>query len=83
MMRTLRAAAWPRSPSTRGLAGSGRHRPARGAVGDRAAVRRFRPPRGPVVPGENGTLEVRVTNQGPAATTDPTLVVVHLPRRAW
>ncbi|MER8101540.1 hypothetical protein [Kitasatospora sp. NPDC094016] len=37
------------------------------------------PPRGPVVPGESGILEVRVTNQGPAATTDPTLVVVHLP----
>ncbi|MFI6157628.1 hypothetical protein ACIBCA_33650 [Kitasatospora sp. NPDC051170] len=32
-----------------------------------------------VVPGESGTLEVKVTNNGPNATTDATLVVVHFP----
>ncbi|MFJ8472845.1 hypothetical protein [Kitasatospora sp. NPDC094011] len=40
------------------------------------------PPQGPVVPGTAGTLEVKVTNQGPSATTDDTLVVVHLPAPA-
>ncbi|MFJ7245273.1 hypothetical protein ACIQWA_11585 [Kitasatospora sp. NPDC098652] len=37
------------------------------------------PPQHPVVPGETGTLEVKVTNRGPSATTDDTLVVVHFP----
>ncbi|WP_369183126.1 hypothetical protein [Streptomyces sp. Y1] len=36
-------------------------------------------PPGPVVPGESGTLEVRITNNGPSTTTDETLVVVHFP----
>ncbi|MER7843929.1 hypothetical protein ABTZ03_08265 [Kitasatospora sp. NPDC096077] len=40
------------------------------------------PPQGPVVPGTNGTLKVKVTNQGPSTTTDDTLVVVHLPAPA-
>ncbi|MEZ0089425.1 hypothetical protein [Streptacidiphilus sp. EB129] len=33
----------------------------------------------PVTPGARPTLGVRVTNTGATATTDPTLVVVHLP----
>lgn len=36
-------------------------------------------PPGAVVPGDTGTLEVRITNNGPAATSDATLVVVHFP----
>ncbi|MBV6699252.1 hypothetical protein [Kitasatospora aureofaciens] len=37
------------------------------------------PPEAPVVPGETGILEVHVTNHGPAATGDETMVVVHFP----
>ncbi|MFJ9697610.1 hypothetical protein [Kitasatospora sp. NPDC101183] len=36
-------------------------------------------PPGDTVPGETGTLEVRITNNGPSATSDATLVVVHFP----
>ncbi|MGA5819670.1 hypothetical protein ACPC54_17650 [Kitasatospora sp. NPDC094028] len=36
-------------------------------------------PPDPVVPGESGTLDVRIVNNGPSTTTDATLVVVHFP----
>ncbi|MFF2076956.1 hypothetical protein ACFVXG_19605 [Kitasatospora sp. NPDC058162] len=78
MMRTLRAAAlaalsvlltaWPAQAATAPLAAP----PATAALSLEVC-----PPQDPVVPGETGTLEVKVTNRGPATTTDDTLVVVH------
>ncbi|MFB7909397.1 hypothetical protein ACFC1T_23460 [Kitasatospora sp. NPDC056076] len=80
MMRTLRAAAlaalsvllvaWPAQAATAPLPAP----PATARLSLEVC-----PPQDPVVPGGTGTLEVKVTNQGPAATTDDTLVVVHLP----
>ncbi|MGF1425724.1 hypothetical protein [Kitasatospora sp. LaBMicrA B282] len=79
-MRTLRSAALAALPLVLVVS------PARAATAPPAAPPAtaqlsiaLQPPQAPVVPGESGTLEVRVTNQGPAATTDRTLVVVHLP----
>ncbi|WP_189915777.1 hypothetical protein [Kitasatospora xanthocidica] len=80
MMRTVRAAvlaalsavlvAWPAQAATTPLAAP----PPAAALSVELC-----PPEGPVVPGETGTLEVRVTNNGPAATGDTTQVVVHFP----
>ncbi|MFD5465552.1 hypothetical protein ACFWIQ_22365 [Kitasatospora sp. NPDC127059] len=80
MMRTVRSAAlaalsvlllaWPAQAATAPLAAP----PATARLSLEIC-----PPQDPVVPGENGTLEVKVTNRGPATTTDDTLVVVHLP----
>ncbi|MFJ8626665.1 hypothetical protein ACIRD3_28050 [Kitasatospora sp. NPDC093550] len=80
MIRTLRAAAlaalsvvlvaWPARAATTPLAAP--------PAAARLSVE-LCPPQDPVVPGETGTLEVRVTNHGPAATGGATLVVVHFP----
>ncbi|WBP86920.1 COG1361 family protein [Kitasatospora cathayae] len=80
MMRTVRSAAlaalsvllvaWPAQAATTTLAAP----PATAKLS-----LEVRPPQDPVVPGETGILEVKVTNDGPATTTDDTLVVVHSP----
>ncbi|MER6304433.1 hypothetical protein ABT247_33565 [Kitasatospora sp. NPDC001539] len=80
MMRTLRTAAlaaisvlltaWPAQAATAPLAAP----PATAQLSVELC-----PPQDPVVPGEDGILEVKVTNRGPATTTDDTLVVVHFP----
>ncbi|MFE6054976.1 hypothetical protein ACFQ6N_29855 [Kitasatospora sp. NPDC056446] len=80
MMRTLRAAAlavfsvvlvaWPAQAATAPLAAP----PATAGLSVELC-----PPQDPVVPGETGAMEVRITNHGPAATSDPTQVVVHFP----
>ncbi|WP_147465092.1 hypothetical protein [Streptomyces sp. 1114.5] len=80
MMRTVRAAAlaalsvvllaWPAQAGTTPLAAP----PATAQLSVELC-----PPQGPVVPGETGILEVRVTNRGPETTSDATLVVVHIP----
>ncbi len=80
MMRTMRAAglaalsvvllAWPAQAATTPLAAP----PATAQLSVELC-----PPPDPVVPGETGILEVRVTNRGPAATSEATLVVVHFP----